>query len=199
MADGITIQESSRQALANGVTLPWILETLARIEIAAPTVLMSYLNPLLSHGLDRLATDAAAAGVSGFIVPDLPVDESVPMRRALSTMGIALIQLVTPLTPRERQRRIAEESQGFLYAVTRTGTTGGSDGDVTHDMSDYLRGLRDISKVPVMAGFGIRTADQVATISGLCDGVIVGTALVEQIAAGRSATSFLRRLKNRTE
>jgi tryptophan synthase alpha chain len=198
MADGITIQESSRQALANGVTLSWILDTLSGLELDAPVVLMSYLNPLLSHGLDRLAADAVVAGVSGFIVPDLPVDESGPMRRSLSARGIALIQLVTPLTPPERRLRIAKASQGFLYAVTRTGTTGSSSADAPV-ATEYLSSLREISSVPVLAGFGIRTADQVEAVAGFADGVIVGSALVEHIAAGGSATRFLRRLRNRTE
>lgn len=198
MADGVTIQEASRQALSNGVTLTWILQMLAGIDVDAPTVLMSYLNPLLSYGLDRLAADAAHAGVSGFIVPDLPIDESLSLRRSLTAEGVALIQLVTPLTPFERQRRIAATSQGFLYAVTRTGTTGGEGGEVP-EATEYLANLRAISDVPVLAGFGIRTADHVSAIAGSADGVIVGSALVEHIAGGGSATRFLKSLRNRTE
>ncbi|MFQ5529710.1 MAG: tryptophan synthase subunit alpha [Gemmatimonadota bacterium] len=199
MADGITIQDSSRQALANGVTLSWILDLVAGLDSSVPIVLMSYLNPLLARGLDRLAEDASSAGVSGFIVPDLPFDEAGPMRDALSARGVALIQLVTPLTPDDRRTRIAAASQGFLYAVTRTGTTGGDETDASCGVAEYLRGLRAVSPVPVLAGFGIRTADQVSAIAGSADGVIVGSALVEHLAAGDDPAVFLKGLRNRGE
>jgi tryptophan synthase alpha chain len=194
MADGVTIQESSRRALEDGVNLAWILETLRTIELPAPVVLMSYLNPLLSYGLARLAADAAAARVHGFIIPDLPVDESAGAREVFSAQDIALIQLVTPLTLPERRRRIAAESQGFLYAVTRTGTTGGGEHDLAR-ATEYLGGLRRCSPVPVMAGFGIGTADDVRALAGCVDGVIVGSALVEHVSRGGSAARFLKSLR----
>lgn len=119
------------------------------------------------------------------------------MRTALSARGVALIQLVTPLTPADRQRRIAETSQGFLYAVTRTGTTGGPVGEMPPGVQTYLRTLRAISSVPVLAGFGIRTAEQVASIAGSADGVIIGSALVDTLAAGEDPGIWLKHLRNR--
>ena len=126
MADGTTIQRSSRVALAQGVSLKWILAELSgsRPKLRAPLLLMSYLNPLLAYGLDRLPADAARAGVSGFIVPDLPFEECEDVRSALAARGLALVQFVTPVTPTERIQMLCAASSGFIYAVTMTGTTG---------------------------------------------------------------------------
>ena len=198
MADGVTIQEASRTALADGVTLDWILELVAGLDLPTPVVLMSYLNPLLTRSHDELATQATAAGVDGFIVPDLPYEESAPMRGALDPAGLALVQLVTPLTPPERRKRLAEASTGFLYAVTRTGTTGaGRRGDDDPEgLTAYAAGLRIVSPRPVLAGFGVRTAAQVRRLHRRFDGVIVGSALIERLAAGEDPGEFLRRLRN---
>lgn len=195
MADGITIQDSSRRALADGVTLSWILELVAELGLSVPIVLMSYMNPLLARGFDTLAEDASEAGVGGFVVPDLPVDEASPLREALNARDVALIQLVTPLTPFDRQKRIAAASQGFLYAVTRTGTTGGDSTYSSSSIHSYLQNLRAVSPVPVLAGFGIRTANQVRSLAEVADGVIVGSALVERLAAGDDPIEFLKRLR----
>src|ERR1700677_415628 len=126
MADGSTIQRASFAALADGVTLPWILDELKSIEPrhAAPILLMSYLNPLLAFGLEQLPRAAARAGVSGFIVPDLPFEESPDLHQALEAEGLALVQMVTPVTPPERLKMLCREAKGFVYAVTMTGTTG---------------------------------------------------------------------------
>ncbi len=196
MADGITIQDSSRRALSDGVTLSWILELVADLRVPVPIVLMSYLNPLLARGFDQLADDAAESGVAGFIVPDLPFDEAAPLRSALTARDVALVQLVTPLTPVDRQKRIAASSQGFVYAVTRTGTTGGDSTDAPSSIESYLRGLRSVSPVPVLAGFGIRTAEHVHALAGAADGVIVGSALVECLASGNDPAEFLKRLRH---
>ncbi len=131
---------------------------------------MSYLNPLLAYGLPRLARDAASAGVCGFIVPDLPHDESQEFSDALASTGLALVQMVTPVTSPERLARVAAASQGFVYAVTMTGTTGRSTGAAT-DLSDYLARVRAAARVPVCAGFGIRTREQVEALRGMVDGV----------------------------
>jgi tryptophan synthase alpha chain len=126
MADGATVQRASFAALADGVTLPWILEELSSLpqRPAVPILLMSYLNPLLSLGLESLPRDAAAAGVAGFIVPDLPFEESGELKQALDREGLALVQMVTPVTPPERLAMLCREAKGFVYAVTMTGTTG---------------------------------------------------------------------------
>jgi tryptophan synthase alpha chain len=124
MADGVTIQRSSHAALAQGVNLRWIFSELEATRVKAPLVLMSYLNPLLAFGLGQLADAAARANVAGFIVPDLPLDEGADLRKALDAKGVAMIQMVTPVTKPERLKQLCEASQGFVYAVTMTGTTG---------------------------------------------------------------------------
>ena len=196
MADGTTIQRASRAALAAGTTLRWILDALAALapRPGAPLVLMSYLNPLLAFGLERLPRAAVAAGVSGVIVPDLPLEESVALRSALDPAGIALIGMVTPVTPPERLQRIGAASQGFTYAVTMTGTTGGL-ASARDGLASYLDRARAASAVPLLAGFGIRDARQVAALSGHADGFIVGSALIEAIEAGRDPAAFLAALR----
>jgi tryptophan synthase alpha chain len=196
MADGVTIQRSSRVALEQGVTLAWILETLAAlpVRLRAPLLLMSYLNPLLAHGIQRLPVDARAAGVSGFIVPDLPWEESAELRGALTREGLALVQMVTPLTPASRLAMLARESQGFVYAVTATGTTGREIG-IPDELLEYLDRVRAAASVPVCAGFGIRHAAQVRRLAGRADGVIVGSALVDVIGQGGDAAAYLSGLR----
>jgi tryptophan synthase alpha chain len=197
MADGMTIQRSSRVALANGVTLDWMLaelETLAN-RPQAPLLLMSYLNPLLAHGIGRLAADARAAGIAGFIVPDLPFEECAELSAALAAEGLALVQMVTPVTPAARLAMLARESQGFVYAVTMTGTTG-RDVAVPDAVLEYLDRVRSTAAVPVCAGFGIRHAAQVARLAGHADGVIVGSALVEVLERGEDPAAFLRGLRS---
>jgi tryptophan synthase alpha chain len=197
MADGVTIQRSSQAALANGVSLGWILDQLATADtgFGAPLLLMSYLNPLLAFGYDALAARAAEVGVSGFIVPDLPFEESGPLRAALDRHGLALVQLVTPATPPERLKRLCEHSQGFVYAVTRTGITGGA-GQVQGEIADYLATVADASTLPVCAGFGVRDATQVSNIARHADGVIVGSALIEALERGENPAAFLNALRS---
>jgi tryptophan synthase alpha chain len=196
MADGVTIQRSSRVALEQGTTLAWILETLAALPVRprVPLLLMSYLNPLLAHGIRRLPVDARAAGVSGFIVPDLPWEESAEFRATLMREGLALVQMVTPLTPAPRLAMLARESQGFVYAVTATGTTGGEIG-IPDEMLEYLDRVRAAASVPVCAGFGIRDAAQVRRLAGRADGVIVGSALVDLIGRGGDTAAYLSELR----
>src|SRR5580704_5542390 len=164
MADGVTVQRSSQGALAQGVSLRWILAELTSMpKVAAPLLLMSYLNPLLAFGLDKLAAAAAKAGVNGFIVPDLPVDESDLLKDAMASQGIALVQMVTPVTTPERLDKVVAGSSGFVYAVTRTGVTG-KNVDVPSEVIQYLDRVRARSAVPVCAGFGIRGREPVQAL-----------------------------------
>src|ERR1700744_1461118 len=201
MADGTTVQRASFKALADGVTLPWILEELESIQPrhGAPILLMSYLNPLLAFGLSSLPSAAAQAGVAGFIVPDLPFEESADLHQALDSEGLALVQMVTPVTPPDRLAMLCREAKGFVYAVTMTGTTGKSaDGkfaDVPDDVLEYMDRVKQLSKAPVCAGFGIRSARQVARFAPHVDGVVIGSALVEALERGEDAGAFLRSLR----
>jgi len=195
MADGMTIQRSSQAALKQGVSLRWILGELAAMQRpAAPLVLMSYLNPLLQYGYERLATDAAAAGVCGFIVPDLPFDEGADLRAALAKTGVALVQMVTPVTTPTRLAEVCAASEGFVYAVTMTGTTGKSVA-VPDTVLDYLDRVTAASPVPVCAGFGIRSREQVEKLRGHVAGVVVGSALVEVLERGEDPTAWLQGLR----
>jgi tryptophan synthase alpha chain len=195
MADGVTIQRSSQGALAQGVSLRWILAELSRMpKVAAPLLLMSYLNPLLAFGVERLPEAAAAAGVNGFIVPDMPVDESDLLKGALAAQGIALVQMVTPVTTPERLERVVAASSGFVYAVTMTGVTGKSVA-VPTEVMEYLDRVRAQATVPVCAGFGIRSREQVQALRGHVDGVIVGSALVELLERGGDPARWLAELR----
>ena len=193
MGDRVTIQRSSRVALEQGVTLKWILDELAIHNTGSsrlpPLVLMSYLNPLLSPGFARLAERCAAGGVAGIIIPDLPLEESGHVRSTLNAAGVGLVQMVTPVTPPERARRLAQATDGFLYAVTMTGVTGAKGLGV--EVGDYLLGLKRLGDMPVCAGFGIRSRNNVQALAGLCDGVIVGSALIEVIERGEDPAAFL--------
>lgn len=194
MADGVTIQEASHVALEAGVTLRGILADLAAMELSTPVLLMSYLNPLLAYGPEALAADAAAAGVCGFIVPDLPYEERALLSGPLEDAGLAMVQLVTPLTPPDRLAALCAVSRGFVYAVTRTGTTGDGAG-LPADLSAYLDRVRAVSPRPVLAGFGIRSGAQVAALSGHADGAIVGSALLKTLAEGGDAVAFMKGLR----
>ena len=197
MADGMTIQRSSFEALKKGVSLKWIFDQLDSVqgEIDAPLVMMSYLNPLLAFGYEALAERALAAGVCGFIVPDLPFEESADIREALEAKGLGLIQLVTPATPDDRLQTLCDASRGFVYAVTITGITGGGTG-LPADLTDYLDKVSGMSNLPVCAGFGIREAKDVAAVGKHAAGAIVGSALVEVLERGDDPRRYLGSLRN---
>ncbi len=197
MADGLTIQNASRKALENGVNLRWILEVVGEVsqDIDAPLLLMGYLNPMLRFGIENLVAAARDAGVAGFIVPDLPLEECEEFRVALEGMGLALVQLVTPVTPHQRLRALCEASRGFVYAVTVTGITG-SDVKSQDELNAYLGRVRQLADIPVCAGFGISSAEQVRALAGHADGVVVGTALIKALERGEDPAKFLASLKS---
>jgi tryptophan synthase alpha chain len=189
----VTIQRASLAALAQGVTLGWILGELEALgELRAPLILMSYLNPLLACGAP-LAARARRAGVSGFIVPDLPLDESSALRAALEPSQLALVQMVTPVTGPQRLAQLCAGSQGFVYAVTMTGTTG-KHVAVPDEVLSYLDRVRAGCAIPVCAGFGIRSREQVRRLRGHVDGVVIGSALVEVLERGEDPAAWLRQL-----
>jgi tryptophan synthase alpha chain len=195
MADGMTIQRSSFEALQKGVSLAWIFDELEKAGgFDAPLVMMSYLNPLLAFGYERLADRALETGVCGFIVPDLPFEESAEIRAVLESRGLGLIQLVTPATPDGRLKTLCDASRGFVYAVTITGITGG-DAGLPDDLAGYLDKVSGVAGIPVCAGFGIRQASDVAAVGAHAAGAIVGSALVEVLERGEDPTVFLTSLR----
>ena len=194
MADGVTIQRSSHAAIESGVTLKWILEELKNLNTKTPIVLMSYLNPLYVYGYDQLVQASLEAGVDGFIIPDLPIEEGEEIREVFNQAKLAMIQLVTPATPESRINTIAKHSTGFLYAVTVKGVTGGNEG-LSKEVAGYLETVKASSNIPVCAGFGVRSKADVELLEPYVDGIIVGAALVEAIEQKITATDFLNTLR----
>ena len=179
LADGPVIQRSSERALARGVTLPRVLETVRRIRERSelPLLLFSYFNPLLQHGLARLAREAKAAGVDGALVTDLPPEEAGEWIAAARSDDLDTVFLASPTSPAERLRIVAEASRGFVYAVSRTGVTGERQA-LSDDARPLVERLRALTDVPVALGFGLSTPDQVREAAAVADGVVVGSALV---------------------
>lgn len=182
MADGPTIQASSQRAVENGVTLADVLQMAseARERTDVPIVLFSYLNPLFRYGMNRLAADAAAAGVDGVLVTDAIDEEAGEIAALLNERGIDLISLVAPTTSDDRLARIAKNSSGFIYAVSRAGVTGARD-EMSGTAEALVKRVRDHTELPVAVGFGISTREQVEDVWRYADAAVVGSAIVAEI------------------
>lgn len=194
LADGATVQRASEIALAQGVTLADCLAAAHGLaaERGAPTVLMGYANPFLRYGLAGFARDAAASGVAGIIVPDLPAEEAAPFDAALAPEGLARIDLFAPTTPDGRLARLVPAARGFIYCVSLTGVTGARAALAT-DVAAFIGRVRAHSRVPVALGFGISAPAQVAALRGLVDGVVVGSAALDVVTRnGAAAPTALR-------
>jgi tryptophan synthase alpha chain len=184
MADGPTIQRSSERALARGAGLSFVLDAVRgfrETDAHTPVVLMGYLNPVEIRGYARFAADAAAAGVDGLLLVDLPPEEADDLRKALATNGLALILLASPTTPDARMDLLCRDAQGYLYYVSYAGVTGADRLD-TGDAGAHLAAIRARAGVPVVAGFGIKDAASAATMARAAEGVVVGSALVTALA-----------------
>ena len=194
VADGPVIEEISREVLAQGMTLDWVIEGLrARVgSFHAKLVLMGYMNPFVQYGLERLAADCADAGVSGFIVPDLPLEETPEFREAIAPYGLTLITLVGPNTTTERMKQYAPFSREYVYVVSVLGTTGGVNEHV-EAVADTIRRARSVFNVPLALGFGLRVPEQLESLppDARPDAVVIGTALLRHIRSGASPASFL--------
>lgn len=196
IADGPTIQESSQKALDGGITPGALLDWVKRFRKSheTPVVLMTYMNPVASRGIDRFAREAQTAGVDGVIVPDLIIEEGRPLEEALARQGIHLIYLVAPTTPPARRAQIARRSRGFLYAVSLTGVTGARRA-LPKDVGAFLADVRRRSPVPVAVGFGISDPAQARHAAAEADGVIVGSALIQRLKKKQPLTPFARALR----
>jgi tryptophan synthase alpha chain len=179
LADGPVIQRASERALARGVTLARVLEAVRciRERSALPLLLFSYYNPLLQHGLERLACEAKEAGVDGALVTDLPPEEAGEWIAAARASDLDTVFLASPTSPPERLRSVAEASRGFVYAISRTGVTG-ERRSLSEDARPLVERLRALTDVPVALGFGLSTPEQVKEAAAVADGVVVGSALV---------------------
>ena len=182
IADGPVIQRATERALHNGVTLQKVLDLgkSIREKSEIPLVLFSYFNPLLNHGLEKLAKDAAAAGFDGVLASDLTLEESENFDRTMRRAGLNTIYLVAPTSSPERMKAIAEASNGFLYAVSRTGVTG-ERAELAADLKDFLRTLRSFTKSPIAVGFGISRPEHLQAVWQEADGAIVGSSIVKKV------------------
>ena len=183
MADGPTIQHSSQVALENGVRLRDVLAALQPIELPCPLVMMSYLNPLLAYGRERLLADMQAARVTGLIVPDLALEEAEAWHSAARPHGVSLVFLLAPTSTDARIARIAELTDGFIYAVSLTGTTGARDA-LHAGLPRFLDRIRAITDKPIVVGFGISTPEHVRALHGQADGVVVASRIIDAIRRG---------------
>lgn len=186
LADGPVIQAATQQALANGVTLADCIAIVAALrsrQVRTPALLMGYVNPIMAYGTQRLVADSAAAGVDGFIVPDLPPEEADDLEAACRQRDLALVHLLAPTSSPERIALVTERTCGFVYLVSVTGITGAR-ATLSPDLAAFVARVRLATSLPLAVGFGIKSGEQAHAVGLLADGVIVGSALVER--AGRS-------------
>jgi len=203
LADGPTIQAASQQALAAGTTLAMVLEMLRKFREnhSIPVLLMGYANPFMQFGWKKLAQQAKSVGANGFIIPDLPPEESSNILAEMNRAGLDNIFLVSPNTPPERLRRIDSLSTAFIYAVSVTGVTGARE-TLPQQTADFLQNLRKQTRHPLLVGFGISNVKTAAEIGRYGDGVIIGSAVINRIAQSRELSSarkavydFVREIK----
>ena len=184
MADGPSIQLGAQRALKSGMTLHGTLDLVRRFRQAdqtTPLILMGYLNPIETHGLKAFAADAAGAGVDGMIVVDCPPEESQALDDALAGADISRIWMATPTTDDERLKTVLKGASGFVYYVSVTGVTGVKEADAGA-VAPHVQRIKAASSLPVAVGFGIKTPERAAAVARVADGVVVGSALVEEIA-----------------
>ena len=194
LADGPVIQHAGQTALENGMTVGACLELAAAVaREGIPIVLMTYINPILSHDPRRFAAEAAQAGVAGVIVPDLPVEESEPVAGWLRSASLDTIFMVAPTTSPNRMETICEHSSGFVYCVTVTGITGARS-ELPAGMKDLIGEVKKHTKLPVAAGFGISRAQHMRSLRGNADAAVVGSAIVAEIDKGNDGVSLVKEL-----
>lgn len=206
LADGATVQATSQRALEQGTTLADCLALSRRVRdrgVTIPLLLMGYTNPFYQYGLGRLATDAADAGIDGFIIPDLPADESAEFADPIRASGRDLIVMVAPTSTDERIRQNVTNASGFVYCVALTGVTGART-ELSTGLDAYIQRIRRQTDLPLAIGFGISRPEHVRQASAIADGVVVASALINHIdtlppaeqAAG--AAQFVRTLADAT-
>lgn len=197
IADGPTIQASSQIGLENGASIQAILESILCLGLDVPLVFMSYLNPLLAYGQEKLLRDMARAGVTGLIIPDLPVEEADTWRSEAASHHVDLIFLVTPTSSEARIREITSASSGFVYCVSLTGTTGART-ELSMDVSTFLKSVRFFTDKPIAVGFGISEPEHIRALRDDADGMIVGSRVIEAIGKGENLGLLVAELKDAT-
>ncbi|MES2897853.1 MAG: tryptophan synthase subunit alpha [Pseudomonadota bacterium] len=184
MAEGPPIQRAAQRALANGMTLEGVLAAVAQFrkgDDTTPVILMGYANPLIGWGFPAFARDMAAAGVDGLIVVDIPPEEADPLADALDAENLSLIRLATPTTDDARLPIVVRRTSGFVYYVSVAGVTGVKEADAD-TVAPHVARVRAASGLPVAVGFGIKTPERAGSIAKVADAVVVGSALVDEVA-----------------
>jgi tryptophan synthase alpha chain len=181
LADGPSIAAAGQRALAGGTGIADVISLASRSREGggAPVILFTYFNPVYQYGIEAFARDAAAARVSGAIVPDIALEESAELRAVVSAHGLDMPLLVAPSTPRDRAKRIAEASGGFVYVVSRLGVTGAGSAPDFAPLHAQMAMLREVTDKPLAVGFGISRPEHVREVSRIAEGFIVGSALVD--------------------
>ena len=204
MADGPTIQKAALRSLASGTKLRDVLTLVHRFretDKTTPLILMGYANPIHIMGYERFAGEAAAAGIDGTIIVDLPPEEDAPIRAAYEKHHLAVIRLATPTTHAARMEKVAEGASGFLYYVSVAGVTGAKK-PVVSDIAGGVELAQRVSKLPVCVGFGIKTGEQAREMAAICDGIVVGSAFVDiisQMTQGESREKTLESVARLTQ
>jgi tryptophan synthase alpha chain len=196
VADGPVVEEASLHCLELGVNLGWIFDELIKRKgrYKAPLVLMGYMNPFYQYGFDKIAEQAAAAGVAGLIIPDLPLEESREARETLLAGGVDLVSLVGLNTSAERLAEYAAVSSGFVYFVSVLGVTGVRN-SLPDEMLEHLKMAKQAFDVPLALGFGLKSPEQLVPLKGLVDAAVFGSALIRHIKDGGDSASFMERWK----
>ena len=182
LADGIVNQMAADRALKSGMTTVRVIELIRRFRETheTPIVLFTYLNPIFTYGFDAFHRDAAEAGADGILLLDLPPDEAKLNADLLQSHGLKNIRLIAPTTPPERVKMLAQSAEGFIYALSRTGVTGGHGGP-SANIAAQVAAIRQHTDIPICVGFGITEPAQAKTVAEAADGVIVGSAIVKQV------------------
>lgn len=186
LADGPVIQAAATRALQQGVRFDDVLAMVKDVapDIQAPIVLFNYYNPILNRGIEPFLKQIAEAGIKGLVVPDLPLEEAQSLLKPAAEIGIEVVLLVAPTTPKERIEAIAQQSQGFIYLVSVTGVTGMRT-QIQSRVQERLQQLREVTDKPIGVGFGISQPEQARTVKNWgADAVIVGSAFVKRLAEG---------------
>lgn len=196
IADGATIQYSSQKALKKNISVKKIFSIVKNIrkKTDIPIVLMGYLNPIYNFGLERFCSIAEKTGVDGVIIPDLPCEENMEITSHAKRHKIAFIPLVSLTTEKNRAKKIAESSTGFVYVTAVTGITGARK-DVSDDLIPYLIMMRKETKKPLLVGFGISKPEHIKKLKNYCDGFIVGSAIIDLIRRKESVKNFIKGLR----
>jgi len=191
-ADGPAIQRASERSLAAGTTLAKVLDTVSAIRrrTDVPILLFGYYNPILSYGEQKVVEDAAARGADGFLVVDLPPEESDGLRRPAIAKGLDFVPLIAPTSDRERVAKAAAAATSFIYYVSMTGVTGSKATDLA-SASERAGALQRELGRPIAIGFGVKTKEDIATVAPHVDGVVVGSAVVRLVEEAESATAAL--------